>query len=197
MMASGLDLKRAILTTRWLPDHPGIFRQAGITFALEKENVETNAWMVYSVTKSLWSTGFLERTLVQTSYPHAGGILRTHWYTFAAVTRESDKPGWRRGEQKYAQLWKLTGGRSTPRIAVPEIRERSVPTSRQVKGLPNPDDLEWVTWEGAPQLSKTYLQLYMSLEMHEAVADIATVSQTTRQEYIRGLIEQDLKRRHL
>lgn len=193
-MASGRDMKRVILTTRWLPDHPGIFRQAGIAFALSKEGIEATSAMVYAITKSLWDTGFIERSVERTAYQHAGGILHTHWYRFARLDRESTKPGWRPGEHQYAGLWK-EATITTPRVYIPE-HPRSVPTSRAVKGLPNPADLEWAGWENGPQTRKAYVMLYLGFELRDQVEEAAREDgDKSRQDFIRRAIEQALKRR--
>lgn len=97
---SGLELKRLILRSSFLPDHPEPFRRQMVTLALEQAGVEAPATTVDGALLSLLSLGYL----IRSEEPENPNVYqRFHLWMFANPGRISDRPGWRPGERY--DLW--------------------------------------------------------------------------------------------
>lgn len=96
---TGVELKKLILRSRFLPDHPEPFRKKMVLNALEQEGVTTTSNMVDQSLKKLQMQGYLIR-----SEEEVGGFSSYYLYIFARPDRMSDRPGWRPGEKN--DLWR-------------------------------------------------------------------------------------------
>lgn len=97
--ATGTQLRRAVVRSKFLPDHPEPFRKSMVENAMQAEGVQTNTAMVDQALRKLQMQGYLIRTAEM-----EGKWQAHHLFMFTRADRTSDRPGFRPGEK--GDLWK-------------------------------------------------------------------------------------------
>ena len=111
---SGIELKKIVIRSRFLPDHPEPFRRQMVVNALAQEGVECAPATLDAALFSLLSTGYL----IRSAEPESAATFQPfHLWIFARPDRGSDRPGWKTGE-KY-DLWGEAASTRKPRSKEP------------------------------------------------------------------------------
>jgi hypothetical protein len=98
---TGTEVKKLILRTKYLPDHPEPFRKQMVTQALIQEGADVNPTTLDMLLLNLLSLGYL----VRSEEPETAGTFQPFMlWMFAHPDRTSDRKGWRTGDPH--DLWK-------------------------------------------------------------------------------------------
>jgi hypothetical protein len=99
---AGQAMKRAIVSSKYLPDSPEVFRKQQVVLALRTDGYEFANSTLDAQLHKLVQQGYLERTAEMVVDSDGG----RRWYRFPNASRTSNRPGYQPGE-KY-DLWATT-----------------------------------------------------------------------------------------